>query len=46
MKDTLVSAIIAGTMMTVPWFLTYVALMGYYPNEQVFNAEVPMASYA
>ena len=41
MKDTLVSAIIAGTMMTVPWFLTYVALMGYYPNEQVFNAEVP-----
>lgn len=41
MKDTLISAIIAGTMMTVPWFLTYIALMGYYPNEQVFNAEVP-----
>ena len=41
MKDTIVSGIIAGVMMTVPWFLTYVALMGFYPSQEVFNAEVP-----
>jgi len=41
MKDTIVSGIIAGVLMTVPWFLTYIALMGFYSSEQVFNAEVP-----
>src|SRR5699024_10226602 len=41
LKDTIVSGIIAGVMMTVPWFLTYVALMGFYPSNEVFNAEVP-----
>ncbi|MEW9674932.1 hypothetical protein ABRT01_01875 [Lentibacillus sp. L22] len=41
MKDTIIAGIVAGVLMTVPWFLTYVALMGYYPSETVFNAEVP-----
>ncbi|TRM12112.1 hypothetical protein FH966_10685 [Lentibacillus cibarius] len=41
MKDTLVGGAIAGVLMTVPWFLTYFALMGFYPSETVFNADVP-----
>lgn len=41
MKDTFIGGMVAGVLMTVPWFLTYFALMGFYPNEEVFNAEVP-----
>ncbi|HLR63014.1 MAG TPA: hypothetical protein VK097_11340 [Lentibacillus sp.] len=40
-KDTLIGGAIAGVLMTVPWFLTYFALMGFYPSESVFNADVP-----
>src|SRR5690606_41545734 len=30
-----------GGLYVVPWFLTYFALMGYYPEEEVFDAPVP-----
>lgn len=40
-KETIWSGIIAGILMTVPWFLTYFALMGFYPNEEVLGASVP-----
>ncbi|MFD2759673.1 YkvI family membrane protein [Lentibacillus juripiscarius] len=40
-KDTLIGGAVAGVLMTVPWFLTYFALMGFYPSEAVFTAEVP-----
>src|SRR5699024_3779804 len=31
----------AGVLMTVPWFLTYFAMMGHYPNEEILGADVP-----
>lgn len=40
-KDTLIGGIVAGVFMTVPWFLTYFALMGHYTDESVLNADVP-----
>src|SRR5690625_7363981 len=41
MKDTLIGGLIAGILMTVPWFLTYFAIMGHYPNEEILGAYVP-----
>ncbi|HLR24069.1 MAG TPA: hypothetical protein VK100_10195, partial [Pseudogracilibacillus sp.] len=40
-KDTFIGGIIAGVLMTVPWFLTYFALMGNYSSTKVFDADVP-----
>lgn len=40
-RETVVSGILAGTMMTLPFALTYVTFMGFYPSEQVMGAEVP-----
>lgn len=40
-KETIVSGVLAGTMMTLPFLLTYLCLMGFYPNESVMGAEVP-----
>ncbi|QLG28670.1 hypothetical protein HUG10_14445 [Halorarum halophilum] len=40
-KETIVSGLLAGTMMTLPFLLTYLCLMGFYPNESVMGAEVP-----
>lgn len=40
-KETVISGIIAGALMTIPWFLTYFAVMGFYPAEGVLTAEVP-----
>ncbi|MDJ0727487.1 MAG: hypothetical protein QNJ38_20490 [Prochloraceae cyanobacterium] len=40
-KDTLLSAIFAGALMTIPWFLTFIALLGYYPNRAIFEAPIP-----
>lgn len=41
LKDTLISGILSGILMTVPWFLTYFALMGSYPSKDVLGAEIP-----
>lgn len=40
-KESVISGIIAGLLMTFPWFLTYVAVMAYYPSEEVLGAAVP-----
>lgn len=40
-KETVISGVLAGVMMTLPFLLTYVAMMGFYPNEAVLSAEVP-----
>lgn len=40
-KETVVSGVLAGVMMTAPFLLTYLAMMGFYPNESVLGAEVP-----
>src|SRR5690606_18880376 len=41
LRQTAVAAVIAGLLMTIPWFLTYFALMGFYPDRGVFDAPVP-----
>lgn len=41
LRHTAVAGVIAGLLMTIPWFLTYFALMGFYPNEEIFDAAVP-----
>ena len=40
-KETVWSGIIAGVLMTIPWFLTYFAVMGFYPNADILGASVP-----
>lgn len=37
----MVSGFIAGFIIIIPWVLTYLALMAYYPDENVFGAGVP-----
>jgi uncharacterized membrane protein YkvI len=40
-KQSIVAGIISGIIMTVPWFMTYFALMAYYPDKNVIGATVP-----
>ncbi|MFB6234253.1 MAG: hypothetical protein ABEH81_07360 [Halopenitus sp.] len=40
-RESMVSGILAGTLMTLPFALTYVAFMGFYPSESVMGASVP-----
>ncbi|NHX37750.1 MULTISPECIES: YkvI family membrane protein [Halolamina] len=40
-RESVISGVLAGTMMTLPFALTYVTFMGFYPSEQVMGAEVP-----
>lgn len=40
-RETFWSGMIAGFLMTFPWFLTYFCLMGFYPDSDVLSATVP-----
>lgn len=40
-KETLLSGFLAGFIILIPWVLTYLALMAYYPSESVLGAGVP-----
>lgn len=39
--ESVVSGIIAAWLATIPWFLTYFAVMCFYPNPDVLGASVP-----
>lgn len=40
-KESVIAAIISGLLMTIPWFLTYFAIMAYYPDKSVLESTVP-----
>ncbi len=40
-RESFVAAIISGLLMTIPWFLTYFAIMAYYPDKNVLESTVP-----
>ena len=40
-KDVVKASLITGLMMCLPWFLTYYALLGFYPDQTIFGASVP-----
>lgn len=40
-KEAMISGFISGFIIIIPWVLTYLALMAYYPDETVFGAGVP-----
>lgn len=40
-KEAVVSGVLGAAMMTIPWFLTYFAVMAFYPDPQVLGASVP-----
>ncbi len=40
-KESIIAGVISGFLMTIPWFLTYLALMAYYPQSEIINASVP-----
>ncbi|HEY5691111.1 MAG TPA: hypothetical protein VIS49_06625 [Cyclobacteriaceae bacterium] len=40
-KESILAGVAAGLFMTIPWFLTYAALMAYYPSQDVLGAAVP-----
>lgn len=39
--DTVTSGILAGLLMTLPFAITWLCLMGFYPSEAVLGADVP-----
>ncbi len=42
--ETIVSGIIAGLLMTIPWFLTYISVMGFYPSKRILLSPIPWFS--
>jgi uncharacterized membrane protein YkvI len=40
-RQSLLAGLISGLLMTIPWFLTYFALMAFYPDKAVVEASVP-----
>ncbi|MEI3523825.1 MAG: hypothetical protein V8Q36_06745 [Anaerotignum sp.] len=39
-SESIISGIIGALLMTIPWFLTYFAVMGYYPDDSIIGASV------
>lgn len=40
-RDSIYAGLFSGVLMTIPWFLTYVAIMAYYPDQSVIGATIP-----
>lgn len=40
-RDSIAAGFISGLLMTIPWFLTYFAILAYYPDKNVLEATVP-----
>jgi uncharacterized membrane protein YkvI len=40
-KESIIAGLISGVLMTVPWFLTYFAILGFYPDRAVLDSTVP-----
>lgn len=40
-KESIIAGLLSGLLMTVPWFLTYFAIMAFYPDKQILEATVP-----
>ena len=40
-KECIISGLMAGVLMTAPWFMTYFALMCFYPNADVLSSNIP-----
>ncbi len=40
-RESIAAGFISGMLMTVPWFLTYFAILAYYPDKAVLGATVP-----
>lgn len=40
-KESIAAGIFSGLLMTVPWFLTYFAILGYYPDKTILESPVP-----
>lgn len=40
-RESFFAAIISGLLMTIPWFITYFAIMGYYPDRSILSSTVP-----
>lgn len=40
-RESILAGFISGSLMTIPWFLTYFALLAYYPDKSVLAATVP-----
>lgn len=43
-KETVISGLIAGILMTIPWFLTYFSVLGFYPSKDILTSPVPWIS--
>ena len=40
-RDSIIAGISSGLLMSVPWFLTYIAILGFYPDPNILQAPVP-----
>ncbi|NOS91058.1 MAG: hypothetical protein HOP30_03990 [Cyclobacteriaceae bacterium] len=40
-RESIIAGIISGLLMTIPWFLTYFAILAYYPDKNVLAGTVP-----
>lgn len=40
-RETIISGLISGALMCIPWFLTYFSVISFYPSKEVMNAPIP-----
>jgi uncharacterized membrane protein YkvI len=40
-RESIYAGLFSGVLMTIPWFLTYLAIMAYYPDQTVIGATIP-----
>ena len=40
-SDSVISGFVSGILMTVPWFLSFMAIISFYPDNSVIEAPVP-----
>lgn len=40
-RESILAGLVAGLLMTIPWFLTYFVVMAYYPDKAVLESPVP-----
>jgi uncharacterized membrane protein YkvI len=38
-KESIAAGFVSGALMTIPWFLTYFALLSYYPSQEVSSRQ-------
>ena len=41
LRESIIAGAVSGVIMAIPWFLTYIAILGFYPDPDIMDAPVP-----